>query len=448
MQNDHETMLAPITDPQGRTDVANARRLAKRFGNDLRHVVEWRKFITWNGKHWEEDSAGRSIQMAKTVTDELWREARESDNREALQWAAVSASAGHVSAMVRLVADELPVSVADLDHDPWLLSCPNGTIDLRSGTLQTHDRKDFTTASCPTHYDPDASATRWMRFVDEVFCGRADLIGWVHRFCGSAITGEIRDHVVAVFHGGGGNGKSVLIESLLAVLGRSLSFKAPGDLLLTKSGTAHPTERAALFGKRLVVCSETNEGRRFDEALVKELSGGDSITARRMREDFWTFSPSHTICVTSNHRPKVAGSDNGIWRRLKLVPFDRTFPAHEQDTRLPEKLRDEASGILAWLVKGCLEWQSIGLGTCPSVEIATESYRTEQDLIGRFIIDECVVDPTAKVKASEFRDALNLWCEREGERSPETRRIGQYLTSRFEKKSSNGTWYVGLGLSA
>lgn len=441
-------VLPPLTDPQGRTDVANARRLARRFGRDLRHVAEWRKFLVWSGTHWEVDHAGRAVQMAKEITDEIWREARESGNHDALQWAASSANLGHVNAMVKLAGDEVPVLVRDLDPDPWLLACPNGTVDLRTGELRPADRSDLLTSLCPTEFHAAAGSDRWERFVDEVFVGRADLVGWVRRFLGSALSGVVRDHVVAVFWGGGANGKSTLLEAVLATMGADLAFKAPSELLLARAGNAHPTEKAALFGKRLVVCTETGEGRRFDETIVKELTGGDTVTARRMREDFWSFRPTHSIVLCTNHRPRVIGSDNGIWRRLRMVPFDRTFAEHEQDTRLPERLRADASAVLSWMVRGCLEWQAEGLGGCEPIAAATASYRAEQDVIGRFVAEACVVDAAAKVKANEFRDALTRWCGEEGEKPPGPKQLGQYMTGRFDRRTSNGTWYVGVGLSA
>ena len=189
----------------------------------------------------------------------------------------------------------------------------------------------------------------------------AELIGFVRRLAGYWLTGSVRDHVLPVFHGTGANGKSVFLGTLLAMLGPDYACKSPASLLLANAAEQHPTGLADLHGKRLVACIEADAGRRLNEALVKELTGGDSIRARRMREDFWEFAPSHKLVLATNHRPAVRGTDNGIWRRLRIVPFGVTIPTQQQDTELPDKLAVELSGILNWALLGCAEWLADGL---------------------------------------------------------------------------------------
>jgi putative DNA primase/helicase len=321
-------------------------------------------------------------------------------------------------------------------------------------------------------YDRDATCPTWERFLATIFpatsdaaeeAGDAELITFVQRLLGLCLTGDVREHLLPVLWGTGANGKSTLVNVLLEMLGRDYSMKAPPNLLMARRGESHPTERADLFGRRLVVCSETPEGRRLNEALVKDMMGGEPIRARRMREDFWEFVPTHKVLLCTNHRPIILGTDEGIWRRLRLIPFEVTFwdpndpsikgryrPAHlKQDKELPGKLRLELPGILAWCVRGCLDWQRDGLTLPERVRVATAEYRSGEDVLGQFIIECCLVgkDPAYRVKASDLYTRYRAWCEAGGERPSSPRILGASMTERgFERLVSNGTWYLGIAL--
>jgi putative DNA primase/helicase len=234
---------------------------------------------------------------------------------------------------------------------------------------------------------------------------------------------------------------------MLDVFGPDYAMKCPPDMLMAKKTDSHPTDRADLFGKRLVVAIETEMSRRMNETMIKELTGGDPIRARRMRENFWSFKPTHTLIMATNHKPGVRGTDNGIWRRLKLVPFTVTMGDDQADKKMPEKLRNEFPGILAWCVRGCLAWQEDGLSAPAEVKEATASYRREQDLIGAFI-DECaVVGPGLKVKAGELYQRYKAWAEASNEYAGSLRTFGTEIEERgIEKRTSNGVWYMGIGL--
>ena len=190
-------------------------------------------------------------------------------------------------------------------------------------------------------------------------------------------------------HGGGANGKSTIVETLLKMLGSDYAMKAAPDLLMANRGESHPTDRADLFGKRFVACVETEEGRRLAEALVKELTGGDRVRARRMREDFWEFTPTHHVWLAGNHKPAISGTDHGIWRRIKLIPFDVVIPEAEQDKNSAHKLAAELPGILNWTIAGCLDWQKNGMQEPAIVRAATQEYSAEEDVVGEFITDYC-----------------------------------------------------------
>src|SRR5262249_502237 len=342
----------------------------------------------------------------------------------------------------------VPILPDQLDRDPWLLNCANGTVELRTGRLREHRHGDYLTKLSPVPYDPNARAPQFDHFLHTIFGGNEPVIRYLQRLVGYALTGDVSEQILPIFWGSGANGKSTLLNALTDMLGTSYAIKAATDLLMVKRGDTHPTERADLFGKRLVLCIETEEGKRLAEALVKDLTGGDRIRARRMREDFWEFSPTHKVILCTNHRPRITGTDHAIWRRIRLIPFTVTIPDDNQDKRLPEKLRSELPGILAWAVQGCLAWQRDGLPTPEEVQVATKEYRDTQDLLGQFL-DECCLagNDNFRCKASALYTAYQSWCERGGEEPSKQRGFGESMTERgFKREQSNGTWYVGVAL--
>lgn len=239
------------------------------------------------------------------------------------------------------------------------------------------------------------------------------------------------------------------MNTVMAAMGFEYATKAPRDLFMDRKNDRHPTAMAQLFGMRLVVCMETAEGGRLDEAAVKELTGSDPITARRMREAYWTFNPTRKGVLITNHKPEVRGTDDGLWRRPRLIPFAVRIPEAEQDKRLPEKLRAELPGVLAWLVRGCLLWQREGLDPPDGVKLAIREYRDSQDLVGQWLAEFCVTgNADYRCRASDLHGAYKGWCERCGERPASQRRFGETLAARgFERLTSNGTWYLGIGLN-
>jgi putative DNA primase/helicase len=337
-----------------------------------------------------------------------------------LAFAQYSSSAKGIHNMIAMARSELAINPDQLDRDSWLFNVANGTIELRTGQLREHRREDFLTKLAPVHFDPAAPCPKWLAFVDKVFGHDAELIAYVQRLTGYALTGVTDEHVLPFLWGTGANGKSTFVETVMDLLGPDYAMKAPTDLLMAKRGESHPTERADLFGKRFVACVETEEGRRLAEVLVKELTGGDRIRARRMREDFWQFVPTHHVWLVSNHKPIVIGADEGIWRRIKLVPFTQHFwnpdvPARpgeqrfmvmRQDKRLKHKLRAELPAILNWALKGCLDWQKDGMREPACVHAATTQYSDEMDLLGPFLDGHCLVGEGLLAAAGELHQAF------------------------------------------
>src|SRR5208283_4668705 len=230
----------------------------------------------------------------------------------------------------------------------------------------------------------DAVCRTWLAVLEKIFNRDSEVIGYLQRFTGYSLTGDVSEQVLNIWHGVGANGKSTVANTIMEMLGSDYAMKAAADLLLAKWDNDHPTALTDLHGKRFVACIETDDGRRLAEALVKELTGGDPIRARRMREDFWQFMPTHKVVLACNHRPTVRGTDHAIWRRLKLVPFNVVIPPNERDKQLPAKLRDELPGILAWAVRGCLDWQRHGLEDPKAIIAATADYQNAEDVLLNF----------------------------------------------------------------
>ena len=290
-----------------------------------------------------------------------------------------------------------------------------------------------------------------------------ELAGWLRRLLGYGVTGDVSEQQLPFAHGAGANGKNTLTEAIAGALG-PYAMQAPDHFLMAKSQEQHPTELADLYRKRLVVANETERGKRFNESLVKKLTGGDRVRARRMREDFWEFAPTHKVLVCGNHKPEVLGTDHALWRRLWLVPFDATFydraddvPAGKRepgrwvkDTKLPARLAAELPGVLAWLVRGCLEWQRRGLHPLPKrVEAATRAYRSEMDTLAAFLKERCQEGPNCSVFATPLWEAFKAWCDQAGEQPGKQREFGQRMTERgFHRRDSTGgrARYYGVGL--
>jgi len=415
------------------TDLGNAKRLVTRHGDDLRYVHPWGKWLAWDGRRWAVDATGEVERRAVETVASIYAEAANADDpdeRKAIaRHAERSEARGRIDAMIALARSRpgIPAMPDDLDADPWALNAQNGTIDLRTGVLREHRREDLITKVMPVEYDAAAQAPIFERFLNRILPQEA-VRGFLQRAVGYAATGVAREEMLPILHGPGANGKSTLTGVLLETLG-DYAIQAAPDLLMLKKG-AHPTELADLFGARFVVCMENEEGRRLAESLVKHITGRDRLKARRMREDFWEFDPTHTVFLGTNHRPEVRGTDHAIWRRLKLIPFDVTIPEAEQDKTLPETLRGELPGIVAWVVRGCIEYQRGGLGEPERVRDATKGYRSDMDPLEAFIDECCVVRPDVWCNFGDLYDAYTQWCEGAREYPVKKRRFADRLTER------------------
>lgn len=413
------------------TDLGNSRRLIAWEGGDLRYCYPWGRWLVWTGCNWLVDVRGEVLKRAKVTVSRIYQEAaaaRDEETRKALAKHAMSSeSERKIKAMVELAKPEVSILPEELDADPWKLNVLNGTVDLRSGKLLEHNRADLMTKVAPVEYHPMAPAPHWHEVLERVLPSE-EVRGFFKRLCGYALTGVVSEHVLPVLYGTGANGKSTVLNALLEALG-DYGIQAAPDLLIAKRGS-HPTELADLFGMRFVASIEVEDGRRFAESLVKQLTGGDRVRARRMRQDFWEFDPTHTVFLATNHKPEVRGTDNAIWRRIRLIPFTETISPDEQDKKLPEKLRAELPGIIAWAIEGCLEWQLDGLQAPEEVRQATGEYRSEMDVVGAFLNGCCVLGEDRTVSAADLYRAYSEWCKDTGEAQEKQRKFGSKLTER------------------
>lgn len=441
-----------IAKPGYFTELWMAERMVEQHGQDLRYSST-HGWLAWDGRRWRHDDTGEVERRAKRTVRSTYALAATIENkgvRKALiEFGKKCERASRISAMITLARSEpgIPITPDKLDTDHWLLNVENGTIDLRSGTLRSHSRKDLMTKLAPVVFDPDATSPLWTEFLNRIFSGDELMIAFVQRALGHALTGVVREHVVHVLYGAGANGKTTLIETIIGMLGDYAMTAAPG-LLLARRSEQHPTERADLWGKRFVASVETGEGRHFNEELVKQLTGSDTIKARFMRKDFFEFSPTHKLLLATNHKPEVRGTDHAIWRRIRLWPFLVTIPDAEQDKELLEKLRAEWPGILQWCIKGCLDWQQQGLAAPDSVVAATKVYREESDVIGAFFDECCTLGQSEEVRGGVLYWAYSTWCRNNGHRPLSNPRFSKRVLERDAVTRSQSTGYrVYTGLS-
>lgn len=437
-----------------RTDLGNARRFVERHGQNVRHVAAWGSWLIWDGQRWRKDVDGEAIRKAKETARAMWKECADieddKDRQEMARHCARSEGESRLKAMLSLAESEPEVAITPerLDANPWLLNVLNGTVDLKTGELLQHDRAHLCSKIAPVEYDALAACPTWLAFLNRILAGDTDLVSYVQRAVGYALTCEISEHCVFVLHGSGANGKSTFLDTLTRLLG-DYGMTTPADTLMSKQNTGIPSDVARLMGARFVSASESADGRRLDEEFVKRISGGDKITARFMHHDWFEFWPVLKLFLAANHKPNIRGTDNGIWRRIQLWPFDVTIPKEEQDRHLAKKLQAEAPGILAWAVRGCLIWQQEGLNPPAKVTGATAEYRSEMDAIGRFIEERCILKPNTQVRGKQIYEAYSTWCEENGDKDLGQHKFGRYLREDCGLKKEHargGSLWSGIGL--
>jgi putative DNA primase/helicase len=417
------------------TDRNLARTFAEVAKNQVLYVAQW-GWLIWDGRRWGRDEGGhRVMALAMDILPRHFLERAIAAQGEAraqlLEMARKSMSRQRLSAALELAKGLLLADPTEFDRDPFLLNCLNGTIDLRTGELRPHNPADRITKLAPVEYDPSAEAPTWQRFLQDVFLGDSGLIEFVQRAVGYSATGDVREDCFFLCYGTGSNGKSCFLNTIRQVLGDYGQAVAP-DLLVSRRerGDTHPAVLADLYGARFCMTTETQEDRRLDEARAKMLTGRDPIKARYLHRGYFEFQPTHKIWLATNHLPVVSDTTEGMWRRVRVIPFLAYFGPDRQDKELPQKLLAEAAGILAWIVEGARRWLQEGLGEAQAVSEATNRYRTEMDTLSDWLQDCCEQDSRAVTPLADLYASYKGWCERNRETPLSQRSFGRRLSEK------------------
>jgi putative DNA primase/helicase len=432
------------------TELGYARRLIAVYGDRLRYVPTWRRWLVWDGKRWAHDVTGCAPRWAKLIARGMTDLVLASNDPKAMRDLFPITRRGETSSFISGVLTlastepEIAISHEDLDADPFLLNTASGVLDLRTLELGEHEPSLLLTKMTGAAYDPQAPGTAFRAFLERVQPDER-MRRFLARLLGHALEGRVTEHILPIFHGEGANGKSTLTTAVVAALG---DYAGPADpeLLTARSFDAHPTGTADLCGLRLARVDETDAGRHLGEGTVKRLTGGDRIKARRMREDFWSFDPSHTFLMLTNWKPVITGTDEGIWRRIRLVPWEEVIPPGERDLKFGDRLVPELDAILAWLVSGYAEWKASGLDEPDAVIAATEFYRGESDAIRRFLGEECL--EYGEIRSSDLFQAYQKWCANENEDAGTNKAFTEQLEKKGydRRRTSAGAFWKGLSL--
>jgi len=439
---------------KNRTDYGNAERLVLRHGKNIHFCFLMEKWLIWTSIKWEIDNTSEIIRLAKETVRSIYAEAakiKDKDIREKIVKHATNSEAEpRIKAMIKLACSEyeIPVIPDLLDRDHWLLNVQNATINLNTLKIKYHCREDLITKLCPVKYDKEAVSPLWNKFLDRIMQGNKELTAFLQRAVGYSLTGDTSEQVLFIFYGTGANGKSTFLTTIGKLLG-DYACQTPIDTFLIKKGDNIPNDIARLLGVRFVSAVEAEEGKRFSENLIKQLTGGDKVTARFLYKEYFEYLPTYKIFIANNHKLTIRGTDKAIWRRIRLIPFSVSIPPEEQDKNLMVRLEKELSGILNWALEGCRMWQKNGLGYPEEVEEATEGYRREMDVLAEFLEEHCIVNNAAKVQASLLYNAYKDWCEKTGEYIQNQRNMGMKLTEKgfIRKRGTRGRYYWhGIGL--
>lgn len=468
------------------TDTGNAERLVARFGEAVRFVEDRKIWMAWDQKtgRWaprpiaiercskvvarkideEVPAAEERVASAMAASEAVSGMENEKDAKlkadaanEALQrlrkWQKSSESAGKRFAMIQLAGSEPSIAVGSdcFDRQMMLLNVKNGVLDLRKDEpkLIPHDRDYYLTKVCLVPWEPEAKAPIWERCLKQWMGGDEEMIAFLQRAAGYALTASVQEECFFVFCGGGSNGKSSFLNALAAVVGPYASTAPAGLLMETRVDKATPSQQAGLatlVGTRLVIASETDDAAHISEAQVKAITCKDRISAKRMYESPFEFTPTHHVFLTTNHKPSVSGTDDGIWRRIHLVEWTHRMVDCDRDNYLAEKLLAERPGILRWMVEGCREWKNIGLSPPPSVKEALQRYRQEQDTMGAFVAERLEMDVHGEIKKAQMRQAYEAWCDEQGNKPFGSKRFAQEMAKRniSEGRSSDSRSWTGV----
>lgn len=430
------------------TELGNAERIAFEYGHIIKYVSEigW---MLWDGKRWNVDNK----KEIERITAKVLRSLYDSEHESEVKWARYCEKRNIRMNSIKDLMPLVPGQREDFDKHDFLFNVQNGIVDLKTGELLPHDRKLHLTKIANIDYIKDAQCPNWLNFLESIFMGDKELEEYMQRLVGYALTGDISEQIMMFLVGGGSNGKSTFINTIKDLMG-DYGKQAKSDTFIKKKETGANNDIARLVGSRFVSAIESEEGERLSESFVKQITGGEPVLARFLRQEFFEFIPNFKVFFTTNHKPIIGGLDEGIWRRVKLIPFNLNLPSHLRDKKLPEKLSLEMPGILNWAIEGCLKWQESGLKEPRVVAEATGNYKEDMDILGPYLSECCYIDKendSLKIESKDlYQDYLDF-CYKSGETSVKNRAFYRMLeTKGFERKKGNRnkTFFYGITMIA
>ena len=427
------------------TDVGNAERFVSMFKDQVKYCTIYKKWFIWNGKRWEQDDTGKIITYAIECVRNIIHDADllpDGDRRKALiQHSLKSESNSRLKALLDIASGMPAITVRsdELDANPWLLNCQNGTIDLRTGKLREHKPQDLITRICSAEYDPKCAIPLWTSLLNKVSGGDEAVKRYMQKAFGYALTGDISEQAIFLLYGTGSNGKSTMLN-VFAELLDGYAQSTSSDTFMQKKNDSVNNDIARLKGARFVSAIEMEEGKRMAESLIKSMTGGDKLVTRFLYGEFFEYVPQFKVFLAVNHKPIIRDTTKSIWRRIKLMEFTNTFSEQERDKKFPTKIMaTEMPGILAWAVQGCLWWQEEGIQDPDKIRDATQEYRDEMDAFPHFFEECCAIDEAGRVSNKMLRAAYDEWCKENGEYALQQRPFSQKLIERgFQKKRAPG----------
>ena len=451
------------------SDVGNAERLMAIYGKNIRYNPVRKSWLLWSSKHWEFDFVGKIEGLSRKVIRKLQAEGQllPVDNsvnentqlkneklKEAIRkYVLRSESDGKIKAMINQAVTQSSLIITETDKDNFLLNIKNGTLNLKTGLLQKHDRKNFCTKVVDIEYDPKIQCPNWMEFINKIFLGDQELINYIQKSVGYSMTGDANLQCFYILHGNGANGKGTFIKTIMRFMGDYADGLDAKSLMEKMGDEGTREEIAGLIGKRFVNVNEMKGSKSFDEGLLKSLTSGadETVKVRNLYESSFNLKPTFKLWMSTNHMPKINNDDEGIWRRVRKIPFKYKFTDDDKDVNFFEnKLMPEMSGIFNWAIEGCLKWQQEGEDIPDVVKASVDEYRIDSDPIQRFMADECLVasSETVRVNVSELYKSYENWCKENKEYTLSAIKFTRKMIEKeFEKgRNKYGLYWKGIGL--
>lgn len=437
-------------------DTGNADRMCDLFSEELKYCYANKHWYYYDGRKWCEDDTGTNGRLADKAVEAMKAESRmyESgdDPEMAKQFAKHMKSSRSNKAKKAMLAEymhRVPITPAQMDKHPYAFNTPSGVLDLKTGQLWDHRPGQYITKMAKVDYTDNADCPQWLSFLSEIFGGDKDLIRYVQKAVGYSMTGSTEEQCVFFLYGVGKNGKSTFLNIIRSIMGSYATNIQPETIMVKPANGGANSDIARLKGARFVTSAEPNEGMRLNEGLIKQLTGDDPVTARKLYGDEFEFRPEFKLWIATNHKPIIRGTDTGIWRRIHLIPFLVQIPDHKVDRQLPHKLRAELPGIMKWAVDGCLLWKKEGLHMPKAVFDAVKEYRGEMDVIASFIDANCVEIQSGEIEASLLYSEYARWARENNEYEMSQTKFGIEMKKRYDSKrnSAGRIAYKGLTMA-